>query len=165
MKFKICLSWAAVAVWMLIIFGFSAQPAHESSQISHGVTKVIVDTVEKIAPSAEFDISQLNHIVRKNAHFFVYFALALLVFNAVRMHGMKGFKGFVLALCICAVYAATDEFHQSFVPGRGPQARDVLIDSSGAFLGLCIYSLFVKIKDWKKGEVSVPVGLSQSKSR
>ena len=33
-------------------------------------------------------------------------------------------------------FAATDEYHQTMVAGRGPSPRDVLIDSVGAFIGI-----------------------------
>ena len=36
------------------------------------------------------------------------------------------------------LYACSDEFHQSFVPGRGPAFKDVMIDSTGALVGLTI---------------------------
>jgi len=39
---------------------------------------------------------------------------------------------FLGPLAICTAYAATDEFHQTFVPLRGGNVRDVLIDTSGA---------------------------------
>jgi VanZ family protein len=38
------------------------------------------------------------------------------------------------ALLIAAAYAALDEFHQSFVPGRGGAAQDVLLDGAGAIV-------------------------------
>ncbi len=38
----------------------------------------------------------------------------------------------VAALWLAALYAATDEFHQTFVPSREGCLRDVAIDSSGA---------------------------------
>ena len=37
------------------------------------------------------------------------------------------------------LYAASDEWHQSFVPGRHPQLTDVLIDACGAATGLLIF--------------------------
>jgi VanZ family protein len=38
----------------------------------------------------------------------------------------------------CALFAASDEFHQSFVKSRTPSVRDVLLDIAGALLGLLI---------------------------
>ena len=41
-----------------------------------------------------------------------------------------------LSLAVCVLYAALDEWHQSFVPGRGPGIKDVMIDSSGVVFGI-----------------------------
>ena len=48
------------------------------------------------------------------------------------------------------LYAASDEFHQLFVPGRAGRVSDVLIDSSGVLLGIAIVSLFMHIKQFLK---------------
>jgi len=37
------------------------------------------------------------------------------------------------------LYACTDEIHQLFVPGRGAQMSDVLLDSAGAGLGIVLF--------------------------
>ena len=42
----------------------------------------------------------------------------------------------LLAFTVAALYAASDEFHQSFVPHREARFGDVLIDSAGAAIGL-----------------------------
>lgn len=135
------LSWIAVILWMVVIFTLSAQAADQSKQLSSSVTEVVVKTVEKVAPKAEIDIRSLNHIVRKNAHFFCYLVLALLVMNAFRRSGYSICKSLVFSFAICVLYAASDEIHQIFVPGRGAQVTDVLIDSFGAAVGLFIYWL------------------------
>lgn len=74
--------------------------------------------------------------IRKTAHFSVYLLLGVLVMNALRRSGVIGLKAVALAIGICVLYAVSDEVHQLFVPGRGGQARDVLIDSAGAILGI-----------------------------
>jgi VanZ family protein len=87
-----------------------------------------------------------NRILRKNAHYFAYLVLGILVINALRISGVKGWRVCVLALGICVLYAVSDEVHQLFVPGRGGQVRDVLIDSAGATVGLGLYQVFGRIK-------------------
>ncbi|MGV8155183.1 MAG: VanZ family protein [Alkaliphilus sp.] len=114
----------------------SSQPVNQSNKLSEGVTKVIVDTVERVAPSTDFYLSRLNHIVRKNAHFFAYLVLALLVMNAVRRTGGSDIK---LTLLICVLYAISDETHQIFVPGRSAQVSDILIDDVRAVVGIVMY--------------------------
>jgi VanZ family protein len=39
-------------------------------------------------------------------------------------------------MALIVIYAVSDEFHQSFTPGREPKLRDVLIDTAGSFLGM-----------------------------
>lgn len=51
-----------------------------------------------------------------------------------------------LAWCFAMLYAVTDEFHQFFVPGRGPSVWDVVIfDNLGALISLWV-STIVKSK-------------------
>src|SRR5207248_4179254 len=44
-----------------------------------------------------------------------------------------------LVLLLCAAYAATDEFHQAFVPSRTASLRDVMTDICGATLAVLLY--------------------------
>ena len=44
------LSWMAVILWMSLIFYLSHQPAAKSNELSTGITEVIIDTVETVAP-------------------------------------------------------------------------------------------------------------------
>ena len=41
-------------------------------------------------------------------------------------------------MAVAALYAVTDEFHQSFVPGRYPDVRDVLVDTAGALVAVLL---------------------------
>ncbi len=139
------ISWAAVIIWMGFIFYLSHQPATVSNELSTGVTEVIVRTIEKVAPNKEFDIKRFNHIIRKNAHFFIYLVLGVFVINAFRASGVYGYRGMALALLVCVLYAISDEVHQMFIPGRGPGIKDVLIDSAGAMVGIGIYMFVIKM--------------------
>jgi VanZ family protein len=124
--------------WMALIFYLSSQPASQSNELSNRVTEVIVETIEKVAPeiASNWDLKELNHFIRKNAHFFSYFVLGVLVMNALYQ---KGYRKFVLSLIICILYSISDEIHQTFVPGRGGNIIDVIIDSSGSFIGIGLY--------------------------
>jgi VanZ family protein len=135
------LSWSAVILWMALIFYLSHQPATESNQLSKGITELIVKTVEKVDPNPEFDIRSFNYIVRKNAHFFAYLILGVLVLNALRRSGVYGYRSVGLALLMCVLYAISDEVHQLFVPGRGAQIKDVIIDCAGVSIGIGVYIL------------------------
>ncbi|AKN31940.1 VanZ family protein [Clostridium carboxidivorans P7] len=130
------LSWIAVILWMALIFKLSSQPAEQSGKLSTGVTEINIKAIEKVNPSAKFNIKQFDHIIRKNAHFFVYLVLGIFVINALRRSGVTGIRCIVFALLICILYAISDEIHQIFVPGRGAQVKDVIIDSVGAAVGI-----------------------------
>ena len=139
----------AVILWMVLIFNLSSQVAEESNQLSTGITEIIVKTIERVVPQAEFDMGSFNHIVRKNAHFFAYLVLGVLVMNALKKNRACGFQSVLSALAICVFYAVSDEVHQLFVPGRGGQVKDVIIDSFGASIGLAIYLLGGKLFERK----------------
>ncbi|QZY57596.1 VanZ family protein [Crassaminicella profunda] len=143
-------SWIGVLLWMVLIFNLSSQVADESNKLSKGVTKVIVKTVERVAPTADFNMDRFNHVVRKNAHFFAYLVLGIFVTNAMRRSGRNGFRGVVLILSICVLYAISDEVHQMFVPGRGPGVKDVFIDSAGAIVGIGVYKGLVTLMKLKR---------------
>lgn len=86
----------------------------------------------------------LHHFIRKNAHFFIYLILGVLVKYALNSSGINGFKAVGIGLVICVGYAFTDEIHQLVVPGRGGQLSDVVIDSCGAGLGILLQTVLVK---------------------
>ena len=71
-----------------------------------------------------------------------YCILALCVSFPLYVYGVRGFLLFLLAGLFCMGFACTDEFHQSFVAGRGPSKKDVLIDSTGVFIGILAVQIF-----------------------
>lgn len=130
--------------WMIFIFYMSNQPATVSSSQSGGfinmlcnipVIGIVVENLMKIG-LAEF-------LIRKSAHMFLYFVLAILFYMAVKQN--NNIKDYSLAFILSALYACTDEFHQLFVYGRSGEFRDVLVDSTGALIGLILVALLLKI--------------------
>ncbi len=136
-RWQVRLSWLAVVIWMGLIFsastdGFSA--AHTSRFIepllrwlSHGYL-------------SEDAIGRIHFLIRKFAHLTEYAILAMLTWNALRLSlaGTSMRRLCALAVLISALYAASDEFHQSFTPSREATVRDVLIDTAGAIAGLIL---------------------------
>ncbi|NLJ55996.1 MAG: VanZ family protein [Firmicutes bacterium] len=137
-------SWMAVLLVMFLIFNLSSQTAEHSNELSTRITELIVKTAEKIVTGTRFDRENINNRLRKNAHFFSYLLLGVFVYNALQQSGLRGRRCFILALGICVLYAITDEVHQLYVPGRGGQVRDVLIDSAGACVGVGLYQVLGK---------------------
>lgn len=67
-------------------------------------------------------------------HGIAYFGLALLVIRALAGGAWQGVTLRVLAgaWLIAVLYGVSDEFHQSFVPLRQPDVRDLMADAAGA---------------------------------
>lgn len=138
-NYKRVLPWIFVILWMMLIFYLSSQPAAESDNLSTGITETIIKIVGKIAPGLYFSVGSYNHILRKNAHFFAYLVLGMLTTDAFGRSGMYGKKSLISAALLCVLYAVSDETHQLFVPGRGAQVMDVVIDSAGVGTGMALY--------------------------
>lgn len=138
MKGKI-ISWVLVILWMTLIFYQSHKPAIESNEISKGITVKIIEVVKKLIPNIDIDAGRFNHIIRKGAHFFVYLVLGVLVANGLIRCDVTGSRLMCFALLICVLYAIGDEAHQLFIPGRGGQVRDVILDSVGSLVGILSY--------------------------
>jgi VanZ family protein len=71
-------------------------------------------------------------------HLAAYAALGVTVFRAFAdaRFGRMTLPRALAAVLFCILYGVSDEFHQSFVPGRTPDARDLVADGAGAALGV-----------------------------
>ena len=136
--------WIAL---MVLIYWFSDQPDTVSSEQSMRIGKLICsilvggyDTLSEVTRNQYAEL--IDHFVRKSAHFCEYAVLGMLTwgsFCSVRaVFGEKGRKIELFAWVWCICYAATDEFHQLFVPGRYGMVRDVILDSLGALTGITV---------------------------
>ncbi|MBR2289896.1 MAG: VanZ family protein [Clostridia bacterium] len=143
----------AILGWMLIIFSLSARNSVESTGDSRGFATNVVTVCASFAnrlgiikemPSdseiASF-VRKIDHPIRKCAHATIYFVLALLVLLALETNADNFVRNAIVAVIICFLYAMTDEYHQTFVPGRSGELKDCLIDSMGAGLACCFYGI------------------------
>ena len=144
-KNKLILAWSAILLWMIVIFLLSAQPSEETNRLSMNVAEIILGAKASINGEAAGGIAWFNVLIRKFAHFFLYFVLGILLIHAMGKSGVRGFKACLLSVLICAVYAAGDELHQWFVPGRQASVMDVLVDTAGAIAGIAVYRLIIKM--------------------
>lgn len=149
------LTWIPAILMASAIFWFSAQPADASTEMSDGVSRLILWLGSRLGlldgpPEQYFElIERMSYPVRKCAHVTEYVILYLTVllgfFNEIRTSeklsennnqkksmtwGAMPWMTFLFTF----LYACTDEFHQLFVPGRAGMFTDVLIDSSGALV-------------------------------
>ena len=152
-----------ILLWMVLIFCFSAQNADDSSSTSGHLLEDLLslftpgwDSMTAAQQKARLDAC--HTLFRKCGHFTEYTVLGTLLTLFFRWgHTEKQEKPYlrlwipaVLAFC----YAATDEFHQRFVPGRSCEFRDVMIDLSGAMLGLAAVSAVIVIRRKKQAALS-----------
>ena len=91
-------------------------------------------------------LEEMNHYIRKTAHFTEYFVQALLLCNAFQTDRAdhKNSRGCILFLSLLT--AVVDEYIQLFSPGRSGQVTDIMLDFSGAFSGWLAYQLWKWIR-------------------
>lgn len=102
--------WLPVLSWMALIFFLSS-----------------------LRGSSLSNFGPIDVFVKKGAHVTEYAILYFFLFRAIHTVVVPR-KAFVISAVIAAVYAISDEYHQTFVPFREGTARDVLIDCVGILL-------------------------------
>lgn len=140
-----------VLLWMLLIFSFSSNDGEESQGISdkviETVTVILTDT-EKDSTKMDVIKDKYSFVVRKLAHFFVYFMLGIIVMNAFYTFKVNRYM-IIYASIICILYAITDEFHQTFVEKRSGQISDVLLDSSASLLANYLFMRIMVLRNYE----------------
>lgn len=92
-------------------------------------------------PDYRTDAAPLTETLsRKAAHLIEYGVLAWLVLRALAASAVRRRNAVIIAFLLCAVFAASDEWHQTFVPGRYGKVRDVALDALGAALALSVFT-------------------------
>ena len=117
-------------------------------------SRFLVPFLRWINPQISF--ATLNAIqlgIRKLGHLTEYAILAMLLWRALRSGTRWQVKMsilFLVAALASAIFAASDEFHQSFVPSRTASPTDVMIDICGTLIGLSICWMFAKRRNSAK---------------
>lgn len=146
------ISLLLVLLWMMLMFSFSSATGEESSGVSDKVIETITLTLTDIKDnSKEMDEvkDKYGFIVRKTAHFFVYFMLGIIVMNAFYTFRVNKYM-VIYASIICILYAITDEFHQTFVDERSGQISDVLLDSSASLIASYFFMKLMVLRNYEK---------------
>jgi VanZ family protein len=116
---KIFKLWFPVIIWAGLIFYLSS--------------------ISNLKTNLEYDF-----ILRKIAHIAEYFIFTFLLYRAFKgSFSMNIFQLFIYPATLSFFYAVSDEFHQSFVPGRSASIRDVLIDTIGIFGFYIVIKIFI----------------------
>ena len=130
----------------LIIYNFSTESGDKSTITSGSVVK---DVLEVILPEEEVTdevVKKYQPPFRKLAHFGVFMLLGFAFANAYRNTlNVKLIFSYLFAFGSTVIYAVLDEFHQSFSLERGPSIKDVLIDSSGGLVGICLFAFMIAV--------------------
>ncbi|MGX9133231.1 VanZ family protein [Rummeliibacillus sp. JY-2-4R] len=113
-----------VIIWLGVIFYLTASPSATGANTQYYLEKIL--GIE--APLA----NTLNAIIRRLAHIIVFGLLAVFLYFVFSKN-----KLFWSWFCT-TLYAATDEFHQTFVSGRTPAFYDIALDSFAAIIALMI---------------------------
>jgi VanZ family protein len=135
--------WLPLLVWLGVIYVGSTS-VMSAEHTSRYIVPFLLWLKPGMSPNAIWTILV---VARKCAHVTEYAVLALLLWRALRSVPTLRPKGLVVfgaVLLGCALFAASDEFHQMFVKSRTPSVRDVLLDVGGAFLGLLIGAAFAR---------------------
>ncbi len=131
------------------IFQFSSENSTLSSSRSEKVMRKIIDIFPYTKNLSEATktkmVKKAQPIIRKLAHFSIYTVVGILIMAFVSTYRLLLWKKFLISIMVGLLYAISDEYHQSFVPGRSAELRDVLIDTSGVFVGILIVLVLISI--------------------
>jgi VanZ family protein len=134
------LRYGPVVLWATLIFIFS------SGLLSGSNTSTIVrPLVQWVYPDiSDAALALVHGLIRKASHFVEYAILALFAARALRTSSRDFLRNhwFAVSLTFVALYALSDELHQSFVPSRTASIYDCLIDTAGGLAAL----LFVRAR-------------------
>lgn len=128
--------WLPVIVWASVIFYMSTRTFGASF-----TNRLLADLL------AFFHIQLSHHTfnlvefwMRKMAHFTEYGIFSLFIYHAISEdhRSVWNWKRALVCIIIAGLYSLTDEFHQSFVAGRGPSIVDCGFDTIGATLGMVV---------------------------
>lgn len=131
--------WAPAIAWMMVIFAASTDlmsAQHTSRFIGPFLRWLLPDITAA-------GIAGVQFFVRKGAHLTEYAILGALLWRAFR-HGLRKSPrlAILFPLVIAFACAALDEFHQSFIASRTGSPLDVMVDTTGALIGLAICAWF-----------------------
>jgi VanZ family protein len=135
--------WLPLLIWAGVIF-IGSTSVLSAEHTSRYTVPFLVWLKPGMSPTAIWIIIV---IARKCAHVSEYAVLGLLLWRALRSVPAlrtKTLMVFGAAFLGSALFAASDEFHQTFVQSRTPSVRDVLLDVAGALLGLLIGASFAR---------------------
>ena len=128
--------WLPLLIWLGVIF-IGSTGVLSAEQTS----RFLVPFLRWLDPQISIaTILSIHFALRKLGHFIEYGILAVLLWRALRgtLRSTRAIPIALLVLFVSAVYAASDEFHQSFIPSRTASPNDVMLDLCGALVAVAI---------------------------
>ena len=136
--------WMPVVIWGIIL----AVNSTDLMSAQH-TSRFIEPFLRWLNPNiSAASVGAVQLFVRKAAHVTEYAILAALLFRGFSRGNMRrAFAWLALAWIVAVSCASLDEFHQSFVASRTGSPIDVMIDATGALIGVLSYRLLVRKKE------------------
>jgi len=128
--------WAITLAWAGVIFLLSTH-SFGSDYTQSFLARLLASVHLGLSHST---LHNLNVAIRKLAHLSEYALLALFLYGPPPARGRVLWRprSALFAVLGAALYSLTDEFHQIFVPGRGPSLWDCGLDTLGATLAMVL---------------------------
>lgn len=129
-------------LWVAVIFSFSLQPSEVSEDVSGSILQDIVawfasvEVFQQFGTISQTQLDFAHAVLRKCAHFTEFGILGVL--SSLTLSQTKLSRRGLIAIGFCLAIAAMDETIQLFVGGRAGRVLDVLIDGSGALVGIAV---------------------------
>ena len=135
-RFRVIAAWTTTVLWAALIFHLST--ATYAGSLTAWVLGEILRTLHIQVSAGTFEI--LHSAIRKLAHLTEYGIFSMLIYLSLKAPRPRGWELRMAgwALLAAGLYSLSDEFHQSFVPGRTASLVDCGIDTVGAGLGLLL---------------------------
>jgi VanZ family protein len=139
--------WLPPLAWMVLIFTGSG----DTKSYQHSSLFVEPFLHWLFPHMTQAHVEEIHLLIRKCGHLTEYAVLAFLFWRAVRQPVKSDsrpwrWKEAGAALSLVFLYAASDEFHQRFVPTRTPLVSDVFIDTCGGAAGLFALWIFGRLR-------------------
>ena len=135
-------------------FFFSGQNAEASGNLSGGIVRWLL---ARIAPGYTEQVYHAwSFFLRKAAHFTLYLLLGIGLAGSLQWQ--KRLPPWATAIALGTLFAATDELHQLFSPGRSAQLTDVLLDACGVATGTLVVYLIYRTEKKKQEKAPPPDG-------
>lgn len=130
------------------IIQFSGQDSGRSQALSKGITAWLLSLLSMEGTAENLEL--LNFILRKLAHFGLYYLLGFGLIGLV--HTQKRGLAVLAVIVLGGLFAVSDEFHQQFSQGRSTSVWDVLLDTCGVTSGCVMHQGLRWLKErWSMG--------------